>query len=113
MKEITLNQDGTLNILNPDKLYVMRFDWFRADEPSLGIKYYIATKVQDKQWSFIRDTDAWFNSSLDANDLQYCVDKMLRHNNFYHNGRFNIFEFNNYQDFSQYLEQENNTQPAL
>lgn len=113
MKEIKLNQDGILNILNLDKLYVMRFNWILVGEPELGIKYYIATKIRNKLWSFRRDRDKWFNSELDSDCLQYCIDNMIRHNNKYHYTRFNIFEFKDHREFTEYLEQENNIQHPL
>jgi len=76
MRKIELNPDGTLNILDPHKVYVLRVDWGNASYGIEGIKYYFPKKKSTNYWIFEREGGHTFRS-FQVKDLQYVIEQCL------------------------------------
>jgi hypothetical protein len=107
MREITINQDGTLNIIDTRKIYCLVINWDKVnDEHYLsGIKYYFPVR-HSHYWTFDRD-GGYFGDQIGEKDLQYVVEYCLTFLSIRHkyDNAAKMIEFKDQQEFNQYLEQ--------
>jgi len=106
MKTITLNSDGTLNILDPRKTYILIINWDEVDDyvSVHGIKYYKTIKYNtDDVWTFEREGGRRFRS-FRSKDLQYAIDACLRYitDERAYRGCSCIIEFSSDQEFQEW-----------
>jgi hypothetical protein len=100
MKELKLNPDGSMNIINPSKFFVMVIDWIGGRGPGTlsGKKYYFPEKHRD-YYQLAREKEAWYGEQ--SKYLQYCLSDTLK---YYSNRTENfsylkIFEFDSKEEF--------------
>jgi len=100
MKELTLNPDGSMNIVNPDRFFVLVVNWIkeRSWVRLSGKKYYFPVK-SDGYFRLERE-GGWFG--LEKEDLQYCLSENLRRYQDSTNHAYDlmkIFEFESKEEF--------------
>ena len=101
MKELKLNQDGTLNIVNPDKFYAERSMW-RGIQKYYLIGNIIETNNVDNinhKYEYIDLDDMSCNFMVKFNDLQKTLTNDM---NLYNN---KIFQFDDVEEFIKCMQE--------
>ena len=107
MREITLNPDGVLNILDPRKLYVLEINWTYShrDPEYFGKKYYLPYKG-DNYIEFRRlNAGSHFYCCYNSTHIQYLVDGLFRYMLRVCNRQWttpHVYEFNSMEEFDNW-----------
>ena len=104
MKEIILNPDGTLNILDDSKIYILRLCFISSPV----FYYYLCEKVNNDSYAFVLlqiNTDTnYHETAFIMNTLQECIYKALNAKESIYCGWVgNIFQFDSINEAEQYF----------
>jgi len=107
MKEITLNPDGTLNIIDPRKIYCLIINWDQVPEETWmrGIKYYLPKELSLGLWRYERQNGGTYGYFGEYNEkhLQYVVEgclKKCKRPRFINASQ--LLEFNDQEEYNQW-----------
>jgi hypothetical protein len=105
MKEIILNPDGVLNILDPRKTYVLEVNWTCCSDPNYSGKKYYLPKESDSGLEFRRVGTTSNFICTPTKFIQYLVEDVLtflqRHpsNNW---SNAHVYEFRSLEEFNNW-----------
>ena len=104
MKEIILNPDDTLNILDDSKIYILRLRFISSPV----FYYYLCEKVSNDRYAFVLlqiNTDVTYHdTAFRMNTLQECIYKALYvKESIYCDWIGNIFQFDSIKESEQYF----------
>jgi hypothetical protein len=108
MKELKLNPDGVLNILDPRKTYVLEVNWTYEEPEYHGKKYYLP--VESRGGLEFRRIGATSNFIwVLGKYIQYLVEavlKYLQNCQDPHWSEYHVYEFNSLEEFNNWRENQ-------
>ena len=111
MKEIKLNHDGTLNILDPEKYYVIAIQRIYQHDHVTKYLYWELVHVKPNYYGFFNitnnnkfESDTQSISIWASNDLQSACDHFLRTMHYLRSCPDKLYQFNSKKEFLKYIE---------